>query len=102
MLYRGDQGFSSPAAGRMKTLLLVRHAKWSWKDMRLPDQDRPLTARGERDAATMSQRLSQRRVDADLIICSPAVRALATARIIAKGLGYRRERIAVDDHRAAT
>jgi phosphohistidine phosphatase len=81
----------------MKTLLLVRHAKSSWNDASSRDQDRPLSARGERDAAAMSQRLSQRQVDPDLIMCSPAVRALATARIIAKGLDYKRERVAVDD-----
>jgi phosphohistidine phosphatase len=81
----------------MKTLLLIRHAKSSWNDASLPDRDRPLASRGERDAATMSERLLQRHVDPDLITCSPAVRALATARIIASGLDYKRERIAVDD-----
>ncbi len=81
----------------MKTLLLIRHAKSSWNDASLPDRDRPLASRGERDAAKMSKRLSQRHVDPDLITCSPAVRAFATARIIARGLDYERERIAVDD-----
>jgi phosphohistidine phosphatase len=81
----------------MKTLLLIRHAKSSWKDASLPDRGRPLASRGERDAAKMSKRLSQRHLDPDLIMCSPAVRAFATARIIARGLNYERGRIAVDD-----
>jgi phosphohistidine phosphatase len=81
----------------MKTLLLIRHAKSSWNDASLPDRDRPLAPRGERDAAKMSQRLSQRHVDPDLMMCSPAVRALETARIIATGLAYKRERIAVEN-----
>ena len=33
----------------MKVLFLVRHAKSSWKDVDLPDFDRPLNRRGERD-----------------------------------------------------
>ena len=81
----------------MKTLLLTRHAKSSWNDASLPDRDRPLAPRGERDAATMGRRLSQRHVDPGLIMCSPAVRAFATARIIARGLDYKRERITVED-----
>ena len=33
----------------MKTLYLVRHAKSSWKDTNLPDHDRPLNKRGEKE-----------------------------------------------------
>jgi phosphohistidine phosphatase len=39
---------SAPTA--MKTLLLLRHAKSSWDDQGLDDVDRPLNARGQRDA----------------------------------------------------
>jgi phosphohistidine phosphatase len=81
----------------MKTLYLVRHAKSSWSDMTLHDRDRPLEARGERDAAKMSQRLAQRRVKLDLILSSPAVRALATAKVIAKRLDYKLNAIMVSD-----
>ena len=34
----------------MKLLTLIRHAKSSWKDAELSDFERPLNARGERDA----------------------------------------------------
>jgi phosphohistidine phosphatase len=67
----------------MKTLFLIRHAKSSWGDPNLPDRSRPLEARGERAVANMGKRLSQRHVRPDLIVSSPAVRALSTARVIA-------------------
>ncbi|SPJ16967.1 conserved hypothetical protein [Burkholderiales bacterium] len=81
----------------MKTLLLIRHAKSSWDDTSLPDKDRPLNTRGERDAPKIGERLAQRDVKPDLIVSSPARRALATAEIIARKLGYRPKNIVVDD-----
>ena len=81
----------------MKTLFLVRHAKSSWDDPTLPDRERSLEARGERDAAKMSKRLAQRHEKPDLIMSSPAVRALATANIIAEGLDYKLKGIEVND-----
>ena len=81
----------------MKTLFLVRHAKSSWDDTALPDKDRPLNDRGKRDAPKMGERLAKRDVKPDLILSSPAVRALKTAEIIAKKLDYKRKDIVVDD-----
>jgi phosphohistidine phosphatase len=81
----------------MKTLFLIRHAKSSWDDTALPDKDRPLSDRGRRDAPTMGERLAKRDVKPDLILSSPAMRALKTAEIIAKKLDYRRRDIVVDD-----
>ena len=75
----------------MKTLFLIRHAKSSWDDTTLPDKDRPLNDRGRRDAPKMGERLAKRNVKPDLILSSPAVRALRTAEIIAKKLDYRRK-----------
>jgi len=34
----------------MKSLLILRHAKSSWKHPELTDHDRPLNKRGKRDA----------------------------------------------------
>jgi phosphohistidine phosphatase len=79
----------------VKKLLLMRHAKSSWKHP-LPDEDRPLASRGERDAPKMGKRLAKRTRRPDLILSSPARRALATARIVAKKLGYERKGIVVD------
>jgi len=81
----------------MKTLFLVRHAKSSWNDPALSDPERPLNDRGRRDAPTMGERLAKRDVKPDLILSSPATRALMTAEIIAKKLAYKRKDIVVDD-----
>jgi phosphohistidine phosphatase len=45
----------------------------------LPDKDRPLNDRGKRDAPKMGKRLAKRDVKPDLILSSPAKRALTTA-----------------------
>ena len=68
----------------LKTLLLVRHAKSSWKHADLDDIDRPLNKRGARDAPEMGRRLLERSLVPDLIVSSPAVRALMTASAIAR------------------
>ncbi len=81
----------------MKTLYLVRHAKSSRDDPTLPDKERPLNKRGTHDAPKMGERLAKRDVKPDLILSSPAVRALATAEFMAKELGYAIKDIVVDD-----
>jgi phosphohistidine phosphatase len=80
-----------------RTLILVRHAKSSWDGIDLPDMERPLADRGKRDAPMMGKRLAKQQAKPDLILSSPARRALATAQIIAKELGYKTKDIAVDD-----
>ena len=81
----------------MKTLYLLRHAKSSWDDTSLLDRERPLEDRGERDAAKMSKRWSQQHLKPDLIMSSPAARALATAQVVAQGLEYKTNGIMVND-----
>jgi phosphohistidine phosphatase len=81
----------------MKTLYLVRHAKSSRDDPSLPDRDRPLDDRGMQDAPNMGKRLRKRGVKPDLLLSSPALRALTTAQLIAEEVGYKRKDIAVDD-----
>ena len=85
-----------------RTLFLVRHAKSSRDDVTLPDKERPLADRGKRDAPLMGKRLVKRQVKPDLILSSPARRALSTAGIIAKELNYRAEDIVVDERLYAT
>ncbi len=72
----------------MKQLYLVRHAKSSWKDEGISDMDRPLKGRGIRDAYSTARWLAQQGYQPDLIISSPATRALHSALIFAKGLHY--------------
>lgn len=45
----------------------------------------------------MGQRLAKRHVKLDLLVSSPALRALTTAHLIADEIGYRRKDIIVDD-----
>jgi phosphohistidine phosphatase len=81
----------------MKNLTLIRHAKSSWKNTYLADLDRPLNKRGKRDAPVMGKRLAERESLPDLVISSPATRALVTAEIIAEEIGYPPEEIVVDE-----
>lgn len=81
----------------MKTLWLIRHAKSSWDAPGLPDRDRPLADRGRRDVAKMGSRLAKRGVKPDLILSSPAIRALATAQAIAKALDCKAKGIIEND-----
>ncbi|RZL96342.1 MAG: histidine phosphatase family protein [Variovorax sp.] len=81
----------------MKTLFLVRHAKSSRDDPSLPDRERPLDNRGRHDAPAMGKRLSKRGVMPDLLVSSPALRALTTAQLIADEIDYQRKDIIVDE-----
>lgn len=66
----------------MKTVILVRHAKSSWDYPQLSDFDRPLNGRGKRDAPRIGKYLTEQGIHADLIVSSPANRAITTARVI--------------------
>lgn len=71
----------------MKTLLLARHAKSDWGFSGVADHDRPLNARGRRDAPVMARRLADDGVDLDHIVSSSAVRARSTADEYAAAFG---------------
>lgn len=75
----------------MKTLLILRHAKSSWKKTGLPDHDRPLNKRGQRDAPRMGLLLRDLGLVPDLILSSPARRARQTAQTVAEESGYEGE-----------
>lgn len=81
----------------MKTLILFRHAKSSWKDRSLPDRVRPLNKRGKRDAPMMGRRLATRGIEVEAMISSPAVRAMATAEAVAEELEYPWEEIVAEE-----
>jgi phosphohistidine phosphatase len=80
-----------------RELLLVRHAKSSWKQPALIDRQRPLTPRGRQDARRMAKLLHKKGVRPELIVSSPARRAVQTARIFAKRLHYRRAQITIEE-----
>lgn len=81
----------------MKTLLLVRHAKSSWSDADISDIDRPLKRSGVKNAIEVSEKLKSLKISPDIIITSPAVRAMATALIFARILKYHYNRIIINE-----
>ena len=63
----------------MKRVVIVRHAKsvpYGYED----DFNRNLTERGEMDATKISLELLQRGIKADIVLSSPAKRALEIGR----------------------
>ena len=86
----------------MKNLLIMRHAKSNWDDRSLEDHDRPLNARGIKDAPTMGHLLQAEGIVPDLIVSSTARRALDTAAAVAEGAGYAGEIIESPDLYAAS
>ncbi len=66
----------------MLTLVLLRHAKSSWNNPTLPDQDRPLATRGANDAPLMGRAMAERGIDPDLVLCSPARRTRDTLALV--------------------
>jgi phosphohistidine phosphatase len=75
----------------MKTLLILRHAKSSWKDDNLPDRERPLNKRGQDDAPKMGALLRKHNLEPDLVLSSPAQRARSTAELVIEESGYEGE-----------
>lgn len=59
-------------------LILMRHAKSSWKDTTMDDHDRPLNGRGRRSAAALGDWLRQNGFVPDQILCSSATRCQET------------------------
>ena len=72
----------------LKTLLVLRHAKSSWKDTELEDHERPLSQRGHRDAPGMGRLIRELGLIPELIISSDAVRARLTAAAVAETAQY--------------
>lgn len=72
----------------MRRLLLIRHAKSSWKDDSLDDHERPLNRRGERDSLSMARHLADGAEQIDVIYSSTATRALDFAQMISEFTGF--------------
>ena len=80
----------------MKKLYLVRHAKASQNLAGVTDFDRPLIEKGIIRTQKVIRFLNERQVKIDLMISSPAKRALKTAILIAEGIGYPEEKIRLE------
>jgi phosphohistidine phosphatase len=70
----------------VKRLWLLRHAKSSWDQPDLPDRLRPLAPRGIRATKAMARHLRATAVAPDLVLCSPARRAVQTWEGVAPGV----------------
>ena len=68
-----------------RKLVLLRHAKSAWPDV--PDHERPLARRGQRDAPVMGSWLRAAGYLPDQVVCSTARRARETWQLAQAGLG---------------
>ena len=80
----------------MKNLFLTRHAKSSWGNPGLADIDRPLNERGKKAAPFMGKLIVDKGEKPDLLISSPANRALSTAKAFGGALGLVENDIIID------
>lgn len=70
-----------------KQLLIIRHAKAEEADFKKSDFKRALSTRGEKNAQEMAQRLQVKKIKPQILLSSPALRAISTANYFATGLG---------------
>ena len=77
---------------KMKKLILIRHAKSSWK-FNVIDHERPLNSRGLLDSQLIASCLGSKKVIADLVIISDATRTKLTSEIILSKLKINQEKV---------
>ena len=71
----------------MKKLIVVRHAKSSWKH-NVRDLDRPIKNRGITDITAVSKEFKRKYVHPEIVFSSPARRALETCNIFLKHIEF--------------
>ena len=82
----------------MRILTLVRHAKSSRDYPELSDFERPLNPRGRKEAPVIAARLRKADIKPDLLLSSPATRAVTTARLFAEELNMHLDEIVLNPH----
>lgn len=80
----------------MKELVILRHAK-SNRTYMVNDINRPLSQSGIERIQIKSYQKRDFFIDADVIITSPAIRALHTAIIVIRELGISMEKLIIDE-----
>jgi phosphohistidine phosphatase len=80
----------------MKTLLIMRHGKSSWKHKDLEDHERPLSKRGLRDSRMMADIIQEKELIPQVILASSSVRTTQTAQIFSEETGYQGEIFTLD------
>lgn len=81
----------------MKTLYIVRHAKSSLHQQDIADHDRPLLEKGKKRTKQVIDYLLDHQVTVDYLVTSSALRAVETARFIARCIRYPLSQIKVDE-----
>jgi phosphohistidine phosphatase len=81
----------------MKTLLLMRHAKSSWKDDSLADHERPLKKRGKKDAQLIAKVIEKNDLEPNLILASSSTRTRQTVNILTEEWDYQEKIIYLDE-----
>jgi len=81
---------------KKKILQITRHAKSNWDYDQIADIDRPLKQKGIERAYQVSHKIKQENLVPDLMISSPANRALHTAVIFARVLGVPLSKLSVN------
>ncbi len=81
----------------MKELFLIRHAKSSWEFPDLDDIQRPILPKGYKRTVRVGKYLRKGGHNPDVILSSPAVRAIETAKIIAGMIEYPIKKIWISD-----
>ena len=81
----------------MKRIVLVRHATAAAKEADKEDFDRSLRKKGKKEALALAGWYETFAEVPDLLLTSPANRALETALIFAKELGYSKKKILVNE-----
>jgi len=71
----------------VRRLIVMRHAKSSWKEPNLDDHERPLNKRGRRDAPMVADAIFERGWIPELILVSSSKRTLQTLERMSHRMG---------------
>ena len=88
-------GLSIDYLPEMKTLVLLRHAKSSW-EFSLDDFDRPLKLEGIDRIKRVSIEDESIFKQTDIVMTSPAIRALHTANILVREIGLEFDKVLIN------
>lgn len=80
----------------MKTLIIVRHAKSSWK-YDVSDIKRPLISVGITDASLVSNKFKMSGHNPEALFSSPAKRAFETCKIFTTNMGFSYKKVQISD-----
>ncbi|MCA9268852.1 MAG: histidine phosphatase family protein [Planctomycetales bacterium] len=70
----------------LRRLIIMRHAKSSWKEPGATDHERPLNKRGQREAPVVAAHLQEIGWTPEVVLCSDATRTRETAELMLETL----------------